>query len=126
MPVAANKRSRRCGFMAFLLWPVHILLIEPSLLVAEVHRTARDEELPDLRLRLERIAVGEHNIGYFALLEGPKPVCDAPNFGGAESDGAERFLPGQTEGDRRRGLIGKVARELIAKRPKRELDAGLI
>ena len=64
-----------------------------------------NEEVLDVSSQLERVAVGDNEIGEFALLESSELIVKAEHARGINGDGFEGFLVRQTVGDGVGGIL---------------------
>ena len=64
-----------------------------------------NEEVLDVGGQLERVAVGDNEVGEFPLLECSNLIVDAENTRGINRDGFERFFVGQAVGDGVGGVL---------------------
>src|ERR1700677_1223963 len=69
-----------------------ILLVEVAMLVVAARELTFDEEIADLGLQFEWVAVGYDYVCYFSGLDGADLVCQAENLRGVEHHGFEGFV----------------------------------
>src|ERR1022692_1982346 len=95
-----------------------ILLVEAVVLVVQIYRRSLDEHLLDLGARLQRVSVGNNQVGPLAFFDGAELVAYTPDLGRIERDGLESFVVRQAETHRRRRFIRQVAGIIFRSRPE--------
>src|ERR1039457_1415991 len=95
-----------------------ILLVEAVVLVVQIHRRSLDEHPLDLGARLQRVSVGNNQVGPLAFFDGAELVASTPDLGRIERDGLESFVVRQAETHRRRRFIRQVAGIIFRSRPE--------
>src|SRR5438445_4652368 len=118
---------RPCAFLTWILFrfrAIQILLVQGFLLVVERSELSFDEKIAHLGGELERIAVGDDDVGNLAALERADLISETKNFGWIQGHGLQRFVIGKTVSHSVRGLLTQAARKGIVKAAEGKFYAG--
>src|ERR1035441_5078671 len=113
-----RRPPRSTLFPYTTLFQSQILLVEAVVLVVQIYRRSLDEHLLDLGARLQRVSVGNNQVGPLAFFDGAELVAYTPDLGRIERDGLESFVVRQAETHRRRRFIRQVAGIIFRSRPE--------
>src|ERR1700688_3488892 len=99
---AAGASVHGCSF-----WPVRILFVEALVPVIQRRALALDEQVLHFGRQLERVAVGDDDVGDFAGLERADLIGYAENLRRIDRDCFQGFVVREAVGDGVRGLLAK-------------------
>src|SRR6185436_16504464 len=89
--------------------PLRKRVVQIGVFVFQLDRFACDEKLFDVRQKLQRVAIGQHDVGDLSLLNAADLICDIEYLRRIQRDRLQRFVFIESKTNRHAGLKWKVA-----------------
>src|SRR3954471_10535834 len=110
--VACGKSKRRAAarLLGSFRLPLRVRVAQLSLLAHQWDLAPGNEDVLDVSLEVERITVGDDDVGCLAHIQRSELVINAPHLRGIESDRLQRLLVRKAVSDGITGGVRQVAR----------------
>src|SRR4051812_4956718 len=110
LPKGQMQRRAAARLLGSFRLPLRVRVAQLSLLAHQWDLAPGNEDVLDVSLEVQRIAISDHDVGCLAHIQRSELVINTPHLRGVQSDGLERLLVRKAVSDGVTGGVRQIAR----------------